>query len=163
TALALSLLTSTPFRIENIRAGRRRPGLLRQHLTAVEAARAVSSAEVTGASAGSRDLTFRPGPCRGGSYTFSIGTAGSTTLVLQTLLPALLMAKEPSVISVEGGTHNPQSPPYEFFAGSYLVQWRKAGARVDAELERSGYYPAGGGRICVTVEPAAALARLDVL
>jgi RNA 3'-terminal phosphate cyclase (ATP) len=163
TALALSLVTGTPFRIENIRAGRERPGLLRQHLTAVEAARAVSAAEVIGASVGSRELVFRPGRCRGGSYAFSIGTAGSTTLVLQTILPALLTASESSAVSVEGGTHNPHSPPYEFFARAYLPIVEKLGARLTSKLERPGYYPAGGGRLRLDVVPVARLSRLDVL
>src|SRR5512147_2502255 len=98
TALGLSLVTGLPFRMEQIRAGRKRPGMLRQHLTAVEAARAVSSAKVPGATLGSQDLTFCPDRCRGGNYSFSIGTAGSTTLVLQTILPALLTADVPSTV-----------------------------------------------------------------
>src|SRR3954471_4678945 len=82
SALALALITGTPFRIDNIRAGRPRPGLMRQHLTAVEAAAAVSDAETDGAAVGARSLFFRPGRVRGGDYRFSVGTAGSTTLVL---------------------------------------------------------------------------------
>src|SRR6202167_3601802 len=89
TALALSMLTGQPFRIENIRAGREKPGLLRQHLTAVNAAAAICGAAVEGAAISSRALSFSPGKVKPGEYTFSIGTAGSTTLVLQTVLPAL--------------------------------------------------------------------------
>jgi RNA 3'-terminal phosphate cyclase (ATP) len=163
TALALSLVTGTPFRIDNIRAGRQRPGLLRQHLTAVEAARAVSMAGVIGATVGSKELTFSPGRCRGGTYSFSIGTAGSTTLVLQTILPGLLTASEPSVVSIEGGTHNPHSPPYEFLERAYLPLVAKLGARVVSELERPGYYPAGGGKLRVNIEPAKALTRIDII
>src|SRR5262245_1276070 len=90
TSLALSLVTGTPFHIVNIRAGRRKPGLLRQHLTAVNAAAAVSAAETRGAALGSSELSFRPGPVRPGDYRFAVGTAGSATLVFQTVLPALL-------------------------------------------------------------------------
>src|SRR5687768_12164889 len=112
SSLALSLLTGTPFRIDNIRAGRARPGLLRQHLTAVQAAATVGQAEVDGATIGSRSLFFRPQAPRPGDYTFSVGTAGSATLVLQTVLPALMTAAKPSSLVLEGGTHNPAAPPF---------------------------------------------------
>lgn len=103
TALTLSMLTGTPFRIENIRAKRSKPGLLRQHLTAVQAAVQISGATVEGAEAGSQTLRFAPGAIRGGDYRFAIGTAGSCTLVLQTILPALWFADAPSTVSVSGG------------------------------------------------------------
>src|SRR5688572_27592567 len=102
TALAASLVTGTPFRIERIRARRPRPGLMRQHLVAVRAAAEVSGAEASGAEVGSQELTFRPGPVRAGSYTFKIGSAGSTTLVIETVLPALALAGAPSRFEVEG-------------------------------------------------------------
>src|SRR5262249_26836235 len=92
TSLALSLVTGQPFRIERIRAGRKNPGLLRQHLTAVNAAVEISRAEAEGAAIGSRELSFTPGQVVPGRYHFAIGTAGSATLVLQTVLPALLIA-----------------------------------------------------------------------
>jgi RNA 3'-terminal phosphate cyclase (ATP) len=106
TALALSLVTGTPFRIEQIRARRAKPGLLRQHLTAVNAAVAVGRAEVEGATLGSPTLVFRPGAVTPGEYRFAIGTAGSTGLVFQTVLPALLTAVGPSTLTLEGSTHN---------------------------------------------------------
>jgi RNA 3'-terminal phosphate cyclase (ATP) len=160
SALALSLVTGTPFRIDNIRAGRPRPGLMRQHLTAVEAAAAVARAEVDGAAVGSRTVFFRPGQVRGGSYTFSVGTAGSTTLVLQTVLPALVTAAEPSTLVLEGGTHNPASPPFDFLVKAFLPLLARMGPRVDAVLERAGFYPAGGGRLHVRIVPAAKLEPL---
>jgi RNA 3'-terminal phosphate cyclase (ATP) len=162
SALALSLATGTPFRIENIRAGRPRPGLMRQHLTAVEAAAAVGGAEVSGAAIGSRALAFHPGRVRAGDYTFSVGTAGSTTLVLQTVLPALITAPGPSALVLEGGTHNPASPPFDFLARSYLPLLGRMGPRVEATLERAGFYPAGGGRIRAAIRPATRLAPIDV-
>ena len=117
SALALSLVTGTPFRIDNIRAGRPRPGLMRQHLTARARRRPPSAApRSTGAEVGARSVFFRPGRVRGGDYRFAVGTAGSTTLVLQTVLPALLTAAEPSTLVLEGGTHNPASPPFDFLA-----------------------------------------------
>lgn len=106
TALALSIVTGRPFRIENIRAGRENPGLLRQHLTAVKAATEVSDAREDGAALRSKELTFA-GPVRAGDFTFSVGTTGSATLVLQTVLPALLTASGRSKLVLEGGTHNP--------------------------------------------------------
>jgi RNA 3'-terminal phosphate cyclase (ATP) len=160
SALALSLVTGTPFRIDNIRAGRPRPGLMRQHLTAVEAAAAVGGAQTTGAAVGSRSVTFEPAGVRAGDYAFSVGTAGSATLVLQTVLPCLLIANRPSSLVLEGGTHNPSSPPFDFLAKSFLPLVGRMGARVEATLERPGFYPAGGGRFRVTVAPTKALTPL---
>src|SRR5689334_12873744 len=119
TSLSLSMITGKPFRIENIRAQRAKPGLLRQHLTAVEAAREVCGAQVQGAQLGSGFLEFIPGEVRPGSYRFSIGTAGSTTLVLQTILPALMLALGESTLTLEGGTHNDAAPPYPFLERCY--------------------------------------------
>ncbi|HLG14189.1 MAG TPA: RNA 3'-terminal phosphate cyclase [Blastocatellia bacterium] len=163
SALALSLVTGKPFRIEKIRAGRKNPGLLRQHLTAVNAATQVSRAEVTGAAIGSRELTFAPGSVESGEYALAVGTAGSTTLVLQTVLPALLVASGKSTLTLEGGTHNPFAPPFDFLEKAFLPLVNRMGPRVRAELERPGFYPAGGGKINVTVQPAPALNRLDLL
>lgn len=162
TALALSLVTGKPFHIERIRAGRKNPGLLRQHLTAVNAATQVSRAEVTGAAIGSRELTFAPGSVVVGNYAFAVGTAGSTTLVLQTVLPALLIASGKSRLILEGGTHNPFAPPFDFLEKAFLPLVNRMGPRVTAELERPGFYPAGGGKMSVTVEPARALNRLHL-
>ena len=162
TALALSLVTGKPFRIENIRAGRKNPGLLRQHLTAVNAATEISQAEVTGAAIGSQQLTFAPGSVVSGNYAFSVGTAGSTTLVLQTVLPALLIATGRSKVILEGGTHNPFAPPFDFLEKSFLRLVNRMGPSVTAELERPGFYPAGGGRMSVTIEPSGKLDRLDL-
>jgi RNA 3'-terminal phosphate cyclase (ATP) len=162
TALSLSLCTGQPFRIEKIRAGRPKPGLLRQHLTAVEAAAAVGGAEISGHHFGSRELTFIPGPVRAGSYHFAIGTAGSCTLVLQTLLPPLLTSNGLSELVLEGGTHNTTAPPFEFLARAFLPLLRRMGPKVVATLEQPGFYPAGGGKIRVQIEPVPHLSRLDL-
>ncbi len=158
TSLALSMITGQPFRIEQIRAGREKPGLLRQHLTAVQAAARVSDARIEHAEIGSRELVFVPGAVKGGTYEFSVGTAGSATLVLQTVLPALLTAGTPSTLVLEGGTHNPWAPPFDFLQRAFLPQVNRMGPKVAADLERYGFYPAGGGRFRVTVEPTASLA-----
>jgi RNA 3'-terminal phosphate cyclase (ATP) len=163
TALALSLCTGRPLHMARIRAGRAKPGLLRQHLTAVNAAAEVGGAEVTGAALGSRELTFVPGAVRGGEYHFAVGTAGSATLVLQTVLPALCLAREPSRLALEGGTHNPLAPPWDFLAHAFLPLLGRMGPVVTTELERFGFYPAGGGRFTVAVTPVAKLRPLTLL
>jgi RNA 3'-terminal phosphate cyclase (ATP) len=163
SALALSLVTGKPCSLKNIRAGRKKPGLLRQHLTALNAAAEVSSAMVEGGALGSRELFFDPGSVRAGSYRFSVGTAGSTTLVLQTVLPALVIASDPSEIVLEGGTHNPFAPPFDFLDRVLLPVLSRMGPRVRAELERPGFYPAGGGVFRIAVEPAPRLSRIDLL
>jgi len=162
TALGLSLVTGTPFVLDRIRAGREKPGLLRQHLTAVEAAMQIGRADVSGAALGSRALKFKPAGVTPGSYAFAVGTAGSATLVLQTVLPALLCAPGPSTLTLEGGTHNAWAPPYDFLEKAFLPLLGRMGARVSVKLERRGFYPAGGGRFTVAVEPVASLSRLDL-
>jgi RNA 3'-terminal phosphate cyclase (ATP) len=155
SALALSLVTGRPFRIERIRARRKKPGLLRQHLTAVHAAATVGGARVSGAELGSSSIGFEPAEVKGGDYRWNIGTAGSTTLVLQSVLPALLCAREPSRLTIEGGTHNPQAPPFEFLSKAFLPLLRRMGASVELTLEAHGFYPAGGGRFSATIQPSA--------
>lgn len=163
TALGLSLVTGRPFRIERIRARRPKPGLLRQHLTAVQAACAVSGARVEGAELGSQALRFEPGDVQGGEYHLAVGTAGSATLVLQTVLPALATARTSSRLVLEGGTHNPFAPPYDFLAKSFLPVLRRMGPSVDVHLERHGFYPAGGGRFTAEIQPCSRLERLALL
>lgn len=163
SALALSLATGTSFRVERMRAGRPKPGLMRQHLTALEAAAAIGEADTEGAVIGARELVFRPRRLRPGAYRFAVGTAGSTGLVLQTILLPLLTAPAPSSLTLEGGTHNPHAPPFDFLAGAFLPLLRRMGARVDARLELAGFYPAGGGRMAVEVAPVPALAPLALV
>ncbi|MBE7490574.1 MAG: RNA 3'-phosphate cyclase [Planctomycetes bacterium] len=147
TALALSIVTGRAFRAYNIRARRKNPGLQRQHLAAVRAAREVCGGGVKGDWPGSRELVFGPGPAQPGRYAFDIGSAGSATLVLQTVLYPLWQAGGASEVEIAGGTHNPMAPPFDFIAESFLPWLERAGARVVAGLERPGFYPAGGGRV----------------
>jgi len=163
SSLALSLVTGQPFRITDIRARRKKPGLLRQHLTAVNAATEVGDAISDGAEMGSTELIFRPEKIRAGNYHFSIGTAGSATLVLQAVLPALLLAPGPSTLVLEGGTHNPLAPPFDFLAHAFLPILNRFGCKVEATLIRPGFYPAGGGRIEITVTPASKLQPVELL
>lgn len=162
SSLALSLITGKAFRIYNVRARRERPGLQRQHLTAVNAAAAIGGAQVDGATVGAKEFTFVPGEVAPGEYAFDIGTAGSTTLVLQAVLPPLMMAAAPSLLKLEGGTHNVHAPPYEFLEKAFLPLVNRTGPQVSIELERYGFYPPGRGRFNVYIEPAARLQRLDL-
>ena len=120
SSLTLSAITGKPFTITNVHAGRKKPGLLRQHLTAVNAAKEICRGKTIGAELKSDQLIFHPGAIRSGNYRFQIGTAGSATLVAQTVIPALFTADGVSTIQVEGGTHNPKAPCYDYLANVYL-------------------------------------------
>jgi RNA 3'-terminal phosphate cyclase (ATP) len=157
SALTLSMITGKPFEITGIRAGRKKPGLLRQHLMAVQAAAQISGASVEGAHLGSTTLHFSPGAIRGGDYVFDIGSAGSVTLVLQAVMLALLYADKASTVTVTGGTHNPMAPPAHFLDRTYCALLSEMGADVRIDLERFGFYPAGGGRIVAHIAPCTAL------
>jgi RNA 3'-terminal phosphate cyclase (ATP) len=160
TALTLSICLMRPFRIVGIRPRRSPPGLRPQHLTAVRAAAEVSNARVDGAIVGASELTFAPQHVAAGDHVFSIGTAGSTTLVLQTVLPALLTAVGRSSVVLEGGTHNPQAPTFEFLAKAYVPLIQRMGPQIRIELLRAGFFPKGGGRIRAVIQPSAGLEPL---
>lgn len=163
SSLSLAGLLGRPLQIDNIRARRQKPGLLRQHLTAVRAIDAICGG-VEGAALGARSLRFEPGRPRAGSHHFAVGSAGSAVLVCQTVLPVLLFADGPSEVVFEGGTHNPMAPPFEFLDRVFFPALREMGVEVEASLDRAGFYPAGGGRFTVRVTPAATLrpfTRLD--
>ena len=162
TALAMSLATGKPFRIDNIRARRAKPGLLRQHLTAVHAAAAIGKARVTGDALGSSSLTFAPRTVEPGDYVFAVGSAGSATLVFQTVLLPLLLVPGTSTLALEGGTHNPAAPPFDYLQRVFLPIVTRLGGAVTASLERPGFYPAGGGRFVATVTGGAPLQCLDL-
>ena len=153
SCLSLSTITGKSFRIERIRAKRSKPGLLNQHLTAVRAAAQISGAEVQGDSLGSGSLEFHPGKVNAGNYFFDTGTAGSTMLVLQTVLPPLICAKEKSTVTLKGGTHNPMAPPFDFVSCTFLPILKSMGANITIELSRFGFYPKGGGKVMVRIEP----------
>lgn len=162
SALSLSMVTGQPFRIERIRANRQKPGLMRQHLTAVTSARRVCRGHVEGAQLGATSLVFSPGEVVPGEYAFAIGTAGSTTLVLQTLLPALVSTGEASTVVLEGGTHNIHAPSVHYLERTFAPLLERMGVSVDVRLERHGFYPAGGGRVRVEISPGS-LRPLDLL
>ncbi len=163
SALSLAICTGQAFRIERIRARRERPGLLHQHVTAAKAAAEICDAELEGCEAGSSALTFKPRTVRGGRYAFSIGTAGSCTLVLQTVLPPLLTASAPSVVRISGGTHNKAAPPVDFLTRAFLPLIARMGAGVNLRIERHGFYPRGGGIIEAQIAPVSRLQPIQLL
>lgn len=163
TALALSLVTGKPFRVFNIRKGRKNPGLAAQHLTGVEAAAAVGSARVKGAGQGAEEFTFEPGQVSPGDYSFSVGTAGSTTLVLQTILPPLMIASAPSNIVLVGGTHALRAPPVDFIEKTFAPVLSLIGPALSVKLDRYGFFPAGGGKVRISVKPSGRKASLMMM
>ena len=163
SALSLSMITGRPFRLINIRAGRDKPGLLRQHLLAVQAAAAICGARTTPVALRSTSLEFVPGTIRSGEYRFAIGSAGSCTLVLQTLLPALLHADGPTTVRISGGTHNAMAPPVHFLQRAYGRVLEQMGAEVEMTQQRYGFHPAGGGEVLATVQPCQRLRPISLL
>ncbi len=153
SALALSVCTGQAIRVRRIRARRPKPGLMRQHLACVNAAVAISGASAEGAELGSQELVFEPGPVRPGDYTFHVGTAGSCSLVLQTVLPPLMLARSSSRVVLGGGTHNSMAPPFHFLERCFAPLLRGLGADLKLELRRLGFYPAGGGEFAAVITP----------
>ena len=163
TSLALSALCGKPIAIENIRAKRNKPGLLRQHLTGFLAIATITDAKVTGAELGAKRLTMRPGAVKPGDYHFAVSTAGSACLVFQTVLWPLAFANGPSRVVFEGGTHNSKSPPFDFVLRTFLPLMQRMGLHVNARLKQHGFYPAGGGSFEVEIEPVTQLEPLELL
>lgn len=157
TALALSMLTGQPIEIHNIRAGRAKPGLMRQHLMCVQASQQISNATVTGAELNSQSFRFDPNEIELANYDFDIGSAGSTSLVLQTILPALLFAdtdkQNTSTVTIKGGTHNPFAPTTDFLQLAFVPAIAKLGITVDIELVQAGFAPVGAGEIQAKIQP----------
>lgn len=162
TALALSLHTGKPCRVNHVRGQRSKPGLLRQHLTGLRLAATLGAARVSGDHLRSDTVEFKPTQWAAGHHHVQVGTAGSTALVLQSVLPALVLAPEPTSLTIEGGTHCIQAPPFEFVQHT-LVPWVCAfGPTVAARLVRPGFFPAGGGCIEVDVAPVSALTPVSL-
>lgn len=153
TSLTLACITGKILRMENIRAARRKPGLAKQHLSCVRAACQICHGKCKGDTLGSQALDFQPGPIRSGDYSFDIGSAGSASLVVQTVLPALFLAGKPSTVTVTGGTHNPWAPPFDFLHESFLPAISMAGFQANCQLVKPGFFPAGGGKISFVIQP----------
>ena len=152
TAISLSCITLKPVEIFNIRANRPKPGLAAQHLKGIEAAKLITRAEVEGLKLGSTKIVFKPKNLKGGSFKIDIGTAGSVTLILQTILLPSLMAENPSLFEIKGGTDVKWSPTVDYVKNITLKALKKLNANIKIELIRRGYYPKGGGLIKVEVK-----------
>jgi RNA 3'-terminal phosphate cyclase (ATP) len=163
STLTLSMCLGKAVRIENTRAGRSKPGLLRQHLTCLRAAQSICGAQITGDELGSTVVTFIPGEVKAGNYRFSVGSAGSTTLVFQTVLLPLLKAEGESELTLEGGTHNGLAPSYEFIEKCFVPLMASLGYRIETELDRYGFYPAGGGAWRARIFPSKDINKLKLL
>jgi len=157
TALTLSILTQQNIELINIRAGRKKAGLLRQHLTSVLAAQEICGATTEGVELGTTRIRFSPGKVKPGNFHFAIGTAGSTVLVCQTILPVLALAQESSTVTFEGGTHNGMSPSLSFLEQSFLPVLKSMGVNCEVQTSALGFYPAGGGKWQISIEPTIAL------
>ncbi|HSD88255.1 MAG TPA: RNA 3'-terminal phosphate cyclase [Kofleriaceae bacterium] len=164
TSLSLSIITGRKLRMKRIRAGRKKPGLQRQHIACVEAAARLCNATTTPLEVGAQDLVFTPGPAEGWPTDLhvDIGTAGSTTLVVQTILVPALTATHPIRAVITGGTHNPLAPPFEFLDRVFLPALRAMGADAMLTLEKRGFMPNGGGRIVVETKPSK-LGRIELV
>ncbi|MBK5072766.1 RNA 3'-terminal phosphate cyclase [Budviciaceae bacterium CWB-B4] len=163
SGLSLSMLTGKAVRFTHIRAGRSKPGIMRQHLTAILAAQQICAAQVSGATLNSTELTFIPGQIKSGDYQFDLGGAGSCALVLQTLLPALWSANGESRVRLSGGTHNPMAPSTSFLQQVWLPLMDRMGAKSTLLVHRCGFYPAGGGEVEITVYPVKQWQTLHLL
>ncbi len=163
SSLALSVLTGRAFKLVNIRANRKKPGLAAQHLASVRAAAAISQGQYKGGSIGSTTLVFEPGEVKAGNYHFAVGTAGATALVLHTVyLPLVLKGKESSTVTITGGTHALAAPCFHSLAGDWTGYLNKVGIEIDLAMNRPGFYPRGGGEITATIRPNAEVRGLNL-
>lgn len=163
TSLSLAALTGKRLHLKNIRARRPKPGLMRQHLACVKAVAELSGGAADGAELHSGELVFEPGKIRAGNYRFVVGSAGSALLIAQTVLPCLLHAEADSTVVIEGGTHAAHAPIYEFFERVYLRCLRRMGAEVSCVLNRTGFFPAGGGAITLGIHPMQKWNHLELM
>lgn len=162
TALTLSMLCQRNIEVINIRANRKKPGLMRQHLTSVKAAAEICNAKTEGLSLHSNNIKFSPNKVKAGNYHFAIGTAGSTVLVCQTILLALASADEASTVTFEGGTHNGMSPSLSFLQHSYLPMLKLMGIDCQVTVTSLGFYPAGGGLWQLDISPCKKLKAIEL-
>lgn len=163
TSLSLAALTGKGVRFTRIRAGRRKPGLMRQHLACVRAIAEISGGNVEGCELNSTEVIFEPRKIRAGNYRFVVGSAGSVLLIAQCVLPCLLHAEGESVVVLEGGTHAESAPIYDFFERVYLPCLRRMGAEVSSELNQVGFYPAGGGKVTLRIQPMKHRRYLEIM
>jgi RNA 3'-terminal phosphate cyclase (ATP) len=161
TSLALASLLRRPVEIHHIRGGRKKPGLRPQHLMGVKAMASITGSKMKGVEPGSVHLFFEPGQIKAGSYSFDVGTAGSTSLVLQTMIPALLFGKGVSRVVITGGTHVPWSPCFHYLRQVFGPALACMGNVLSLEIEHWGWYPKGGGKMKAEISPASRLCSTE--
>lgn len=162
TALSLAMASGTAFRLDNIRAGRDKPGLLRQHLACVQVAKQLASARVLGDNVGSSSLVFEPHAMKGGVFDLAIGAAASIPLLLQTVIPPLLLAEHATRLTLAGTTHSAGAPTFEQIDETWLPLLARMGATIEVKLLRAGFQTAGGGKVTMRVERAKRLRPLTL-
>jgi RNA 3'-phosphate cyclase len=163
TCVALSAVTGHGFRIDNIRAGREKQGIMPQHLNAIDAVARLCNARVEGLKVGSMELEFHPKKIKGGKFNLDIGTAGSVTLVLQALMIPSLHADGKVEVTITGGTDVRWSPPIDYLRFVTLPILERFGYRGRIQLIRRGYYPTGGGEVKALIEPAGHMDRIMLM
>ncbi|MFA5381627.1 MAG: RNA 3'-terminal phosphate cyclase [Candidatus Micrarchaeia archaeon] len=163
TTLSLSAILGKPFKMSNIRIKRPKPGLKPQHLMCINAVKQICNANVQGAEIDSKEIIFEPNEIKSRDYEFLIETAGSVSLVIQTILPILIFAKEKSTIHLTGGTHVPFAPSVSYLNNVFLPAIRKMGVKAEIDLKKYGFYPKGGGEVYIKVFPTCDLKAVELL
>lgn len=166
TSLALSAILRKPFEIRAIRANRKSPGLKPQHLAGVKAIAAITNATLKGAELKSQVLQVIPRDLQGGHYTFDIAeetsSAGSITLLLQTIYPPLLFSSEGAKLTLKGGTHVEWSPTFDYFQEIFLPTLAQMGSEATFHINKWGWYPRGGGVVTGEIKPVKKLKSLQL-
>jgi len=163
TAVSLSSITGKPVMIENIRAGRKQGGLRPQHVTAIQAAAEICDAITDGVHVDSTTVTFEPGgPVKAGEYEWAVGTAGATTLVMQTVMLPLALAQGESRVKIHGGTHVSFSPSGHYLRDVYVPMLLRLGADVELYMDAYGWMPEGGGTLFAQIRGGAKLEGADM-
>ena len=162
TSLAFSAITGKSVTIRNIRANRPKPGLARQHLTGLNLISQICQAEVKDAELGSKLVEFQPGKIKHGEYSIDVGTAGSVTLVMQTILPVLACIEGESIIRLTGGTDVKWSPPTDYYTLVLFPMLEKIGLKCNLDIEQRGYYPPGGGKVTASIKSTGNLQPLKL-
>ena len=162
TALTFSIITGRPVRVSKIRAGREVPGLRRQHVSSLRVLESVFESKLDGVVEGSSEVSFVPGPPRADSISLDMKTAASMTLVLQAVVPAVALTRSRLTLELVGGTDVPWSPTFDYFDAIVRKAYGAIGIKFSAKAVRRGYYPRGGGRAVVKVEPCETLRALQL-
>ncbi|MHA1577225.1 MAG: RNA 3'-terminal phosphate cyclase [Candidatus Thorarchaeota archaeon] len=162
TAISLSALIMKPVRIGKIRAGRKKPGLRRQHMAGIELASRLVNASVRGLEIGSTEVEFEPTERRSGSFSFDVGTAGSISLILQAVLPPAILSPEPVQFNLRGGTDVSWSPPLDYIREVFVPMLHLMGPIIEIRQERRGHYPKGGGKASISITPVDGIKGVDL-